>query len=58
MSILNLIISLDVEKKAQTKNGRSQGAEGQTSANMVHQPQSHDKDKCKGKQNQNINKPK
>jgi hypothetical protein len=63
MSILDLIASLDVEEKAQAKDGRSKGAEGQTSANMVHQPQSHGKGKSKGKgkdkakQNQN-NKPK
>jgi hypothetical protein len=36
MSILDLIASLDVEEKAQAKNGRSKGAEGQTIANMVH----------------------
>jgi hypothetical protein len=39
MSISDLIISLDVEEKAQAKEGRSKGADGQTSANMVHQPQ-------------------
>jgi hypothetical protein len=36
MSILDLIASLDVEEKAQAKDGRSKGAEGQTIANMVH----------------------
>jgi hypothetical protein len=51
MSISDLITSLDVEDKAQTKDGRSKGAEGQTSANMVHQPQSHGKGKGKAKQN-------
>jgi hypothetical protein len=50
--------SLDVGEKARTKDGRSKRAEGQTSANMVHQPQSHDKGKDKAKQNQNNNKPK
>jgi hypothetical protein len=49
MSILDLIASLDVEEKAQTKDRRPKGAEGQTSANMVHQPQSHDKGKGKAK---------
>jgi hypothetical protein len=39
MSISDLIPSLDVEEKAQAKDGQFQGAEGQTSANMVHQPQ-------------------
>jgi hypothetical protein len=38
MSILDLIASLDIYKKAQAKDRRSKGAEGQTSANMVHQP--------------------
>jgi hypothetical protein len=47
ISILNLIASLDVEEKAQVKDGRSKGAEGQTSANMVHQPQTHGKGKAK-----------
>jgi hypothetical protein len=56
MFISNLIASLDVEEKARAKDGRSKGAEGQTSDNMVHQPQSHDKGKAK--QNQNNNKPK
>jgi hypothetical protein len=50
MSILDLIVSLDVEEKAQAKDKRSKGAEGQTSANMVHQPQSHAKGKGKDKQ--------
>jgi hypothetical protein len=36
MSISDLIASLDVEEKACAKDGRSKGAEGQTSANMVH----------------------
>jgi hypothetical protein len=36
MSILDLITSLDVEEKAQAKNERSKGDEGQSSANMVH----------------------
>jgi hypothetical protein len=44
MSILDLIASLDVEEKAQVKDGQSKGAEGQISANMVHPPQSHGKD--------------
>jgi hypothetical protein len=47
ISILDLIVSLDVEEKAQAKDGRSKGAEGQTSANMVHQPQTHGKGKAK-----------
>jgi hypothetical protein len=51
MSISDLITSLDVEEKAQAKDGRSKGAEGQTSANMVHQPQSHGKGKGEAKQN-------
>jgi hypothetical protein len=58
MSILDLITSLDVEEKAWAKDGWSKGAEGQTSANMVHQPQSYGKGKGKAKQNQNSNKPK
>jgi hypothetical protein len=37
MSISDLIVSLDIEEKAQAKDERSKGAEGQTSANMVHQ---------------------
>jgi hypothetical protein len=49
MSILDLINSLDVEEKARAKDRRSKGAEGQTSANMVHQPQSHGKGKGKSK---------
>jgi hypothetical protein len=36
MSITNLIASLDVEEKARAKDGQSKGAEGQTSANMMH----------------------
>jgi hypothetical protein len=36
MSILDFITSLDIEEKVQAKDGRSKGAEGQTSANMVH----------------------
>jgi hypothetical protein len=51
MSISDLIASLDVEEKAQAKDGRSKVAEGQTSANMVHQPQSHGKGKGEAKQN-------
>jgi hypothetical protein len=58
MSILDLITSLDVEKKAQVKDGQSKGDEGQTSANMVYQPRSYDKGKDKANQNQNNNKPK
>jgi hypothetical protein len=58
MSISDLITSLDVEKKAQAKDGQSKGAEGQTSTNMVHQTQSHGKGKGKAKQNQNNSKPK
>jgi hypothetical protein len=59
MSISDLIASLDVEEKAWAKNRRSKGADGQTSANMVHRPQSHGKGNGKGKakQNQNNNKP-
>jgi hypothetical protein len=44
-----LIDSLDIEEKARAKDGRSKGAKGQTSANMVHQPQSHGKGKGKTK---------
>jgi hypothetical protein len=51
MSISDLIVSLDVEEKARVKDERSKGAEGQTSANMVHQPQSYNKGKGKAKQN-------
>jgi hypothetical protein len=51
MFISDLIASLDVEEKTWAKDERSKGAEGQTSANMVHQPQS----KGKGKQNKNNN---
>jgi hypothetical protein len=58
MSILYLIAPLDVEEKAQAKNRRSKGVEGQTNANMVHQQQTHDKGKGKAKQNQNNNKSK
>jgi hypothetical protein len=58
MSISDLIASLNVEEKAQAKDGWSKGANGQTSANMVHQLQSHGKDKYKVKQNQNNNKSK
>jgi hypothetical protein len=47
ISISDLIASLDVEEKSQAKDERSKGAEGQTSANMVYQPQSHDKGKDK-----------
>jgi hypothetical protein len=47
ISISELIVSLDVEKKARVKDERSKGAEGQTSDNMVHQPQTHDKGKAK-----------
>jgi hypothetical protein len=36
MSILDFITSLVVEEKVRAKDGRSKGAEGQTSANMVH----------------------
>jgi hypothetical protein len=45
MSILNLIASLDVEEKSRAKDGQSKGANDQTSANMVHQSQSHGKSK-------------
>jgi hypothetical protein len=38
MSISDLIVSLNVEEKARAKDGRSKGVEGQTSANVVHQP--------------------
>jgi hypothetical protein len=47
MSISDLITSLDVEEKARAKDRRSKGAEGQTSANMVHQQQTHGKGKAK-----------
>jgi hypothetical protein len=56
MSISDLIASLDVEEKARTKDERSKGVEGQTSANMIHQPQTHGKGKAK--QNQNNSKSK
>jgi hypothetical protein len=49
ISISDLIASLDVEEKARAKDERSKGAEGQTSANMVHQPQSHGKGRGKAK---------
>jgi hypothetical protein len=49
MSISDLIASLDVEGKARAKDRRSKGAEGQTNANMVHQPQTHGKGKGKAK---------
>jgi hypothetical protein len=52
----DLIVFLDVEEKAQTKDGRCKGIEGQTNTNMVHQLQSHGKDK--GKQIKNNSKPK
>jgi hypothetical protein len=55
MSISDLITSLDVEGKAQAKDGRSKGVDGQTSANLMHLPRLHGKDKAK--QNQNNNKP-
>jgi hypothetical protein len=58
MSISDLIASLDVEEKAQAKDRRSKGAEGQTIANMVHQSQTHGKGKGKAKKNQNNSKPK
>jgi hypothetical protein len=48
-----LIASLDVEEKARAKDERSKGAEGQTSANMVHQSQTHGKGKGKANHNQN-----
>jgi hypothetical protein len=38
MSISDLIVSLDVEEKARTKDGQFKGVEGQTSANIVHKP--------------------
>jgi hypothetical protein len=56
MSILDLIAFLGVKEKAQTKDRQSKGVEDQTSVNMVHQPQTHDKGKAK--QNQNNSKPK
>jgi hypothetical protein len=56
MSISYLIVSLNVEEKAQIKDGQSKEVEGQTSANMVHQLQSHGKGK--DKQNKNSIKPK
>jgi hypothetical protein len=36
MPTSNLITSLDVDEKAQAKDGRFKGAEGQSSVNMVH----------------------
>jgi hypothetical protein len=54
MSISDLITSLDIEEKARAKDERSKGGEGQISANMVHQSQSHGKGKDKAKQNQKI----
>jgi hypothetical protein len=56
MSISNLIASLDVEEKAQAKDERSKGTEGQTSANIVYQPQPYGKDKAKKNQNNNKTK--
>jgi hypothetical protein len=47
MSISDLIASLFVEEKARANDERSKGADGQTSATMVHQPQSHGKGKEK-----------
>jgi hypothetical protein len=47
ISISELIVSLDVEKKARVKDEQSKGAEGQTNDNMVHQPHTHDKGKAK-----------
>jgi hypothetical protein len=58
MSISDLKTSIDIEENARANYGRSKGAKGQTSANMVHQPQTHDKGKGKAKQNQNNTKPK
>jgi hypothetical protein len=58
MSISDLIVSIDIEEKARAKDKRSKGAEGRTSANMVHQQQTHGKGKGKTKQNQNNSKPK
>jgi hypothetical protein len=58
MSISDLIASFDAEEKAQVKDRRSKGAEGQISTNMVHQPQTHGKGKGKAKHNQNNNKSK
>jgi hypothetical protein len=43
MSISDLIASLAVKEKAWAKDGRSKGVEGQTSANIVHEPQTHGK---------------
>jgi hypothetical protein len=43
-------------RRAQAKDRRSKGAEGQTSVNMVHQPQIHGKGKAT--QNQNNSKSK
>jgi hypothetical protein len=54
--ISDLIASLDVEEKARAKDGRFKGVEGQTTTNMVHQPQSQGK--SKDKQNKNNNKSK
>jgi hypothetical protein len=53
ISILDLIASLDTEEKALAKDEWSKGAKGQTSANMVHQPQSYGKGKGKDKAKQN-----
>jgi hypothetical protein len=56
--LLSMVSTLDVEEKAQAKDERSKGAEGQTSTNIVHQRHSRDKSKGKAKQNQNNNKTK
>jgi hypothetical protein len=47
MSVSDLNASFDVEEKGWAKDRRSKEAYGQTSANMVHQLQSHGNDKGK-----------
>ena len=52
ISVSDVIASLDVEEKARAKDGRLKAAEGQTTANMVHQPHGHGNGgKGKGKNN-------
>jgi hypothetical protein len=53
MSTSDFIASLDVEEKAWAKDGQYKVVEGQTSTNMVHQPQSHGKGKDKKNKNNN-----
>ncbi|KAK3130497.1 hypothetical protein QOZ80_6BG0494210 [Eleusine coracana subsp. coracana] len=53
ISVSDLIVSLDIEKKAHEKDGCSKANEGHTVANMVHHPQQFhgSGDKGKGKNN-------